>query len=328
MIYVHFQGALGNQMFQYAFARRLSLDNGGEPIIMDAIGAVFPIFRGVWRDNKPNLIKTYETIKVGSIWKYPYVIRNCILFKGVEVKKGDALDLIRQLPLVWTKYVVFSKFVKSEYKEPYTELIEHMIRKGEYIFPDCFEYKYTSKAKNKHILSINQSEKYFYPYKDIIKQELKIATPPSPENQVMLDEIQSCNAVMVHFRLLAKRNGENESYYTRAMRYIAERVENPVFYIFSDKTEYIKNNMKFDYLVRYVDINNAPETFLTAAYEDLRLMYFCKHAITCVSTFSWWGAYLIDNPDKIVIMPDKFNDNFKTPREHMIYPEGVIKIPF
>ena len=91
------------------------------------------------------------------------------------------------------------------------------------------------------------------------------------------------------------------------MKKITEQVENPVFYVFSNSSDdinWIKENYDFsDYNVEYVDLNNPD-------YEELRLMYSCKHFIISNSTFSWWAQYLCENENKIVIAPSEWNRHF------------------
>ena len=80
------------------------------------------------------------------------------------------------------------------------------------------------------------------------------------------------------------------------MDLIANKIENPVFYIFSTGArdiEYIKKNYSFKYLVKYINLDNPD-------YEELRLMTMCKHFILSNSSFSWWAQYLCEYKEKIV----------------------------
>ena len=51
----------------------------------------------------------------------------------------------------------------------------------------------------------------------------------------------------------------------------------------------------------------------------------CKHNIIANSTFSWWGAYLNQNANKIVITPSKWTNKEKNTLE-LIKPENWISL--
>ena len=103
------------------------------------------------------------------------------------------------------------------------------------------------------------------------------------------------------------------------MNYMRTHVDNPVFYVFSNNIEDAKHIVKGD-CVRYVD----PKDFVK--YEDwidMYLMAQCKYNIIANSTFSWWGAWLNQNNEKIVIAPPRWVNTFDY---EDIYPSDWVVI--
>lgn len=97
--------------------------------------------------------------------------------------------------------------------------------------------------------------------------------------------------------------GEDVQYYRNAMEYIAERVEKPVFWVFSQVQQWFRENVDDgSYHVMYAE----PKQGADSAIEDFYLMTQCKHAIISFSTYYWWAAWLIDNKDKIVVCPPTY----------------------
>ncbi|RYY08216.1 MAG: alpha-1,2-fucosyltransferase, partial [Sphingobacteriaceae bacterium] len=105
-------------------------------------------------------------------------------------------------------------------------------------------------------------------------------------------------------------------YYNKAILYIKEKIADPNFYFFSDDLEWVKSNIKTGTTNFYVDQN--PD------YIDLDLMRHCKHQIIANSTFSWWGAFLNRNPDKIVIAPQQWSPREDVNRNiHLQFPDWI-----
>jgi hypothetical protein len=156
-----------------------------------------------------------------------------------------------------------------------------------------------------------QSEKYFRGYADVVRQALTFVTPPSSENQNALDGMENCLPVSLHTRrgdyvtnpkFNAVLGTCDLDYYQRAAIYLAENTEKePVFYAFSDDPDWVRENLKLPFEIRYMNHNGAATN-----YEDIRLMSACHHHILANSSFSWWGAWLNPRSDKVVIAPKRW----------------------
>jgi len=161
-----------------------------------------------------------------------------------------------------------------------------------------------------------QSELYFADVRDRVRQEFSFRTQPIGRNAELISEIDSCSAVSLHVRrgdyvtdpsANAVHGVCTLDYYCKAIDYIKERVPNPVFFLFSDEPEWAKKNLEFCGPSIAVD-HNGPES----GCEDLRLMSRCAHHIIANSSFSWWGAWLNPNSNKIVVAPKKwFSDGLR-----------------
>lgn len=294
MIQLNLMAGMGNQMFEYAYARALALEND-EPL---AVNPYFMTLAGLGAGRK----KYYNNVL--DVLNIPNDIR--IMGKMEGYIRGF-FDI--------AEFVMMRKYQNGK-KLHGIDNFHRLNQSGKYYTDDCFTFYESLKSakKNKKVIGYYQSEKYFYKYKDVIKKEVKVKKEPSKENKRMIQEIDSCNAVCVHIRrgdyISNSKNAAlvvcDEAYYKNAMKYIGQNVESPVFYVFSDNNEeitWIKENYHLPYTVRYITLNNPD-------YEELRLMYHCKHFIIANSTFSWWGAYLSENQDKIVIAPKIWNKEY------------------
>jgi hypothetical protein len=278
---------MGNQMFQYAYARALSKEYGESLTLNKAYYLLYTAL--TFYRNKPQHFPRFTLVNCNLNWDEVRVLG--WLRGGIKA----LLIMVR-----FIRYRLLGIDLHGEYS------FKQLTKNGYHITDDSFNFYPHSKSNNanKHVLGYFCSEKYFDSIKDIIRNELKIKTLPSKENKELLNEISSCNAVCVHIRHGNYFDNPTYEYlgictnvyFKKGMAYIAAKIEDPVFYIFSNEIKIVKEKFIFDYPVRYVTLNNPD-------YEELRLMYSCKHFIISNSTFSWWGSYLSDNPERIVVAP-------------------------
>lgn len=148
-----------------------------------------------------------------------------------------------------------------------------------------------------------QSEKYFIHNEDIIKNDLQFKSILKGKNKKIAKDINDHNSVAMHIRRgdylnYTKFGTCSIDYYEKAVELIEKNVENPKFFIFSDDHHWVKKNIQIGN-PKYKVTHNDVET----AHEDLRLMSLCQHFIIANSSFSWWGAWLSKNQNKIVTTP-------------------------
>ncbi|WP_321019906.1 alpha-1,2-fucosyltransferase [Bacteroides sp.] len=131
------------------------------------------------------------------------------------------------------------------------------------------------------------------------------------KNILLAEEMKAVNSVSIHVRkgvdylTRAVYKGTcPKDYYIKAIDYIEKKVENPVFYVFSDNWDWVEENLSG---INYKSVNWNP-SIGWGNHLDMQLMSLCKYNIISNSTYSWWGA-LLNRNEKIVITPKNwFNE--------------------
>ncbi|OXG08783.1 glycosyl transferase family 11 [Flavobacterium araucananum] len=170
-----------------------------------------------------------------------------------------------------------------------------------------------------------QSEQYFIKYEKEIREDFEVLTPLKEETKAAIAKIESVNSVSIHIRRgdylnNPLHNTSKDEYYNKALEIIESKLTNPVLFVFSDDMNWVKANFSTKQETVFIDFNDAATNF-----EDLKLMAACKHNVIVNSSFSWWGAWLNKNPDKIVIAPKLwFNDDSINTND--IIPTSWVKI--
>jgi hypothetical protein len=150
-------------------------------------------------------------------------------------------------------------------------------------------------------------------------------------------EIDASNSIAIHVRRGDYMKNPyfynlETQYYQKAIRFFKEKFSDSQFYFFSDDLQWVRNEFGGKKEYKFVDINNEKIGYFNTIKdtEDLFLISQCKHQIIANSTYSWWGAWLNTNPDKIVITPTKWSNDNEAQKKYEkgdFIPEKWIKIP-
>jgi len=291
MIITKLIGGLGNQMFQYAVGRHLTIKNN-TILKLDISG---------FKDYK---LRNYDL----GCFKILEDIATSEDLSGVIFPSDGSIHKVGKYLKIKTANVQHIQYIKEQESDFQPELLTL----GDNIYLDGYW----------------QSEKYFSDIKDVIRKEFTVKGMPDPINESYLGEIRDCESVSVHIRRgdYVSNPTTNQvhgflglEYYQRAMNAMLEKIGNPHFFVFSDDPEWAERNIKANAPITYVKHNG------TKNYEDLRLMSTCKHHIIANSSFSWWGAWLSLDEEMFVIAPKRW---FKLDRLNArdLIPESWHKI--
>lgn len=277
MVIVRIGGGLGNQFFQYAFAKSYSIKNQCDVLI--DISAFKN--RRINNNLSTAVPHSYYCLKLYRTKLKIATEPQCAYVKSMAANKDLSNSGLRKL---------FSK-----HKVPAAYLITNPSASSE-----LFDFK-----GNVYFQGTFGREKFFKEYRDELLKDLELDISLDAKNIEMLEKIKTTNSASVHIRLGDYvRIGWDlpVSYYLDAIQYLIEKEKNIHFYIFSNEIAWVKENLKIDAPYTIVDINPPNK-----GYYDLELMKNCKHNIIANSTFSWWAAWLNQHPEKTILVPEPWN---------------------
>jgi hypothetical protein len=289
-VIVRIKAGLGNQLFQYATARRLAINENRE-IYFDLSFYNDDKFNGIYRLDKYNIDYKIASSEIVA-----------------KLKNKQNTPLFYRLPN------------KINIANPYNK-ITHWKQKqlNQYL-----------QGKLKVPKSIYLDDWFARPYnfgniREVLLSEI-VPNALSEASKNWQDEIENTNSVSIHIRrgdFVSNPHFHNlpVSHYINAINYIKARVHSPSFFVFTDDLEFVKNELSHLDNICFVDSNNQKQNSYSTYgdLEDLYLMSKCKHNIIANSTFSWWGAWLNNNPKKIVIAPKAW---FNNKEAQVIYNKG------
>lgn len=338
----HIESGLGNQMLSYCELLAMSKMNPDEQFYIETIIYDIPECNEVtcqWNGyelerifgiNRHQNIKTIfselqwakimDDIRKSEFWKYNMnypvaftkafansglVLENTLGdFSQVEFMKGRETSLMARIrrTLVDTYVGNYLKRLNNTLRE--TEVIKSLDRRNRIFLKSdddlfCGQLLALKFRGNDRELIDNE-----------IKQTFRFPAFTDSINMEMSSFLDKSNSVAIHARRgdLLGNNGwcYKYGYFRRAVNHIRKNVANPVFVFFTDpgSIQWCRDNARtfgLDYSkdkVYFVDWNSGSESF-----RDMQLMSHCKHAIITTSSFGWWGAYFINNPEKITISP-------------------------
>jgi len=296
MIYVDLRGRIGNQLFIYAFAEALRQKRGGKEKI---VFYDYPILKEKW---------------INSLEGYH--------LDNVEYQHSERLPMSVNLRKFLLR-VMYHFIKKSEYRKlaDIERLFQPLLSKlGIITCQNGYMQIPTPKTKDVYVTGYFQSPKYFKGIDKQLIQTFKLESLIDGLKSKDVEQIKNRNSVCISIKV--EHNVGNPiydvcggDYWEKAIKYIQERVENPLFFICSDNVQYVKDN-----LIDTTKYDTICQDKSLPVHLSLAIMGLCKHFIIGNTSFGWWAQHMSDNPDKIVVAPKpwvRIDIPFDIYEEHM-----------
>lgn len=288
-------GGLGNQMFQYATAKRLAEKNS--TFLRLDVSA----YKNMHKDDTPR----------------QYDLDYYKISGSIATNEELALMLPQDFQAS-TQYRIKRRLGLDNKIRPLGEN-----GKG-------FNGNVLSARDNTYLIGWWQNEKYFSDIRRIIVKEF---TPKniSSYSKRLAEKVSDGNSISIHVRrgdYVSNKFANIEhglatvEYYKKSIDFINKNTNStPRYFVFSDDLEWCKKSLPLGPDAVFVD-GNGPKR----PHEDIYLMQHCKHNIIANSSFSWWGAWLNNNPNKLIIAPEAWFQNKKSNAETQIVPKSWIRL--
>lgn len=295
MFIVDIIGGLGNQMFEYAFAQALK-----------------------------HHYKTEVALHIGG---FADIKDN----RGFELERIFKIDepVIRDYKEIRHLTNHSNSFSEKLRRKLFGLRKTHFSEKMHRFDPDALNLKV---RKATFMEGLWQDEAYFKDIEDVIRQKFQFIPPLDTVNQEIVDKMHKTNSVSLHVRrgdyvsnpqyAAILGNICSREYYETALSELKKDETDVVLFVFSDDIAWVQKEFTFlpQENITFIEHNKGLDS-----YKDMQLMSNCKHNIVANSTFSWWGAWLNNNPNKKVYAPKIwFNDPHLA--DNHIVPDEWIKI--
>ena len=310
MIGIEIKERLGNQLFRYAYARRLQIDRGGAEQLLFGLSSY---------EGKDPAAGWCDSLKAFNTVPYESTVQKLVYSRGSVFQKLLLRSFYADMKVLRKPGSIAERNARQNSWN--AVLQKHGLS---VCYDNCSEPAFPPDCGNIFLDGSFENPKYFNSIRDILLSELTPKEPRNPDNALLYKVIEESNSVCVSVRrgdfLSPQFKGVFDvcgaGYFKKAIAQMRTLVGNPVFIFFSDDIAWVRENLggPEDYY----------ETGLDPVWEKLRLMYSCKHFIIPNSTFSWWAQYLGRNENKIVIAPERwYNDD----RPQYLLLDSFFKLP-